>query len=243
MTDGKKYIPLFMDMESRFHIPAQFLYALAGRESRWNAHDVAGIHGAPTADDIKHHAVGLFQITKGVVKDYNTTHDTSYTKSGMLDPRVNATIAAWYLSEKVIPKFQVEWNNAKQIAIIAQAWNSGPYATKRIVDALGNQTVTVDAVKKLAEHIVKSGKEFDGRPAVDYKWLAGRNTNWAKGVARDTIRAFSNVNFTVPVQAGQNQLVKPRSRRSTLAKVNPVRLLSWLILDLLPVFLRWLLRR
>ncbi len=202
MTRGAKFIPLFVDMESEFRVPAQYLYALAGRESRWNPRKVASIKGEATPAEVRGHAVGLFQITRKVVSGFNEAHGTDYRKRDMLDGKLNARVAAWQLGVRVIPRFLPDWTSARDIAILTQAWNSGPGGTRRVLDSLAVGS-TVDDIKKAAQRIVAAGVEFSGLQSNAYRYLAKRKTKWAKGVARATLQAFADPNFTEPVQASR----------------------------------------
>lgn len=198
MTAGKKFVPLFLELDAKYKIPAQFLYALAGRESRWNPRKVAKVKGEATAEQIRRRAVGLFQITKGVVTDYNETHGTAFTKRDMLDAGRNAEVGAWYLATRVLPRFDVAWGDGRTIALLAQAWNSGPGGTRRVLDSLDVQRPTVDDVRAAAQRIVAAGVPFAGLQPKAYRWLAERKTKWVKGVARDTLKAFADPNFHEP---------------------------------------------
>ena len=203
MTRGAKFIPLFVDMESEFGVPAQYLYALAGRESRWNPRKVASIKGEATLAEVRGHAVGLFQITRKVVSGYNEAHGTDYRKRDMRDAKLNARVAAWQLG-KELRRFPTDWASARDIAILTQAWNSGPGGVRRVLDSSAMSALpephTVDDVKLVAQQIVKAGVVFAGLQAKAYRFLAKRKTKWAKGVARATLQAFADPNFTEPVR-------------------------------------------
>jgi soluble lytic murein transglycosylase-like protein len=203
---GARYIPLFVDLESEFGTPAQYLYALAGRESRWNPRKVATIKGEATPAEVRGHAVGLFQLTRKVVTGYNEKHGTNYRKRDMLDAQLNARVAAWYLASPQLTRFATDWKDAREVAVVTQAWNSGPGASWRVLDTLRTRGVdrpTVDEIKAVAQQVVKRGVEFAGLQSRLYRYLAKRKTKWAKGVARATLQAFADPNFTEPVQASR----------------------------------------
>jgi soluble lytic murein transglycosylase-like protein len=199
---GARWIPLFIDLEAESKVPAQFLYALAGRESRWNPRKVRGVKGEATGEQVRGRAVGLFQLTRKVVTGYNEVHGTSYGKRDMLDGPRNARVAAWYLSKRIVPRFPTDWRSARDIALLAQAYNSGPGGTRRVLDSLPSGA-TVDDVRAAAKGIVAAGAEFAGLQAKAYRHLAARKTKWAKGVARAALAAFADPNFTRPAQAGR----------------------------------------
>lgn len=201
MTRGAKFIPLFVDLDSEYGVPAQFLYALAGRESRWNPRKVRGLKREGTAKEVRHRAVGLMQITKGVVDGYNKVHGTTLRKRDMLNAKTNATLAAWYISRRVLPRMSVDWKDARSIALIAQAWNSGPGGTVRILKLLGLSRPTVDDVRAAAQKVMAAGEPLDGLAADKFIWLAVRKTKWVKAVARDTLKAFADPSFTRPPAA------------------------------------------
>ena len=119
-------------------------------------------------------------------------------KKDMLDGKLNATVAAWYLATFVLPDLPVDWSSPREIALLTQAWNSGPGATKRVLASLPMERPTVDDVRKAAQRIRQLGVDFRGLSAEKYKWLAIRKTKWAKGVARATLDAMANANFTKP---------------------------------------------
>ncbi len=212
MTRGARYIPLFIDLESEYDVPAQFLYALAGRESRWKPRKVASIKGEATPAEVRGHAVGLFQLTRKVVAGYNAAHATSYRKRDMLDGPRNARVAAWQLGRRVIPRFSADWTSARDIAILTQAWNSGPGGARRVLDSLP-VTATVDDIKAAAQRIVARGDEFSGLAAKAYRYLASRKTKWAKATARDTLKAFADPSFTKPRAARWPGLIYSWLRR------------------------------
>ncbi len=193
---GSKYIPLFIRAEKETGIPAPYLYALAGRESRWNPRKVAGVPGDGTAEQAKRAAVGLFQITRPTLGDYNRAHDSDHSKVDMFDPGLNTKVGAWYLSKIVYPLLPIDWSSTRQIALFTFLWNSGPYGGIRLVESLGSKP-TVDDVRKLAQQIVKKGIRFKGLKADSYKWFAKRNTKWVKSVASDTAKAMAMPDFTV----------------------------------------------
>lgn len=189
MKGGRKWLPMFEKLEAEFGVPARYMLALAGRESRWNPRKVSGIKGEATPAEIKLHAVGLLQITRKVVDGYNAAHKTSWRKRDMLRPELNARVAAWQL-ERILRVIPTDWNSARSIAVLTQAWNSGWGASRRILAALlvaGHASPTVDDVKKFAQGIIAGGKRFEGLQAKSYRYLASRKTGWAKATARDML--------------------------------------------------------
>ncbi len=196
MSNGSEFVTLFQSAAgANPPIPWQYLYALAGRESRWNPRKVAGIHAAGpfSPSDLERHAVGLFQITKPVVKHFNKVFGTEHRKPDMLNPALNTRIAAWYLRHTVYRVMSIDWNNPREVALFTQAWNSGPYATTRVLTLLDDVRPlvppTVDDVRERAIAIVAAGEPVLGLKAKSYRWLAQRETKWAKSVARDYARA------------------------------------------------------
>lgn len=199
---GAKYIPLFLELQESTGVPAEFLWALAGRESRWNPRKVRGVKGEATGAEIRGRAVGLLQLTRKVVQGYNKEHGTTYRKADMLDARRNATVGAWYLTTW-LPRFEPNWRDPRDVALIAQAWNSGPGGTRRVLDSLPMPKPTVDDVRRKAQEIVALGVPFKGLAASKYRFLAERKTKWVKSVAADTAKAFADPNFAKPPAPAQ----------------------------------------
>ena len=203
MQAGRKYIPMFVQLEADTNVPAQYLYALARRESRFCPTKIAHVRGCPknpTDAQVRQRAVGLFQLTKKVVTGYNEAHETAHTKRDMLDAALNARVAAWYLERRIVKRFAHDWRSARDVAIITQAWNSGPGGTRRVLDSLP-VTSTVDDIKRAAQRILARGEEFSGLAAKAYRHIANRKTGWAKGVASDTLKNFGDPSFTEPQKA------------------------------------------
>ena len=46
-------------------------------------------------------AVGLYQITSIVLKDYNIINKTNYTKQDLFNPSINKNIALWYINKRI----------------------------------------------------------------------------------------------------------------------------------------------
>lgn len=193
------YLALFRDAETRYGIPWQYLASLSYGESRWCPTKIAGVKGCPDSpsdEQVAKHAVGLFQITRGVVKDYNSAHGVSFHKRDMLDAARNTDVAAWDLSRRIYPMFMIEWGSERQVAMFTQAWNSGPYAFVRVFRSLANPSVsTVDDIKLRAQQIYAAGQPFEDLPADKYKWLAMRNTKWAKRVALRYMKSLDSPDF------------------------------------------------
>ena len=169
-------------------IPWQYLYALAGRESRWNPRKAAGVKGEPTAAQIRRRAVGLFQLTRGTITDYNNAHDTSWTKADTLDAALNTEIGSWYLQHVVEKQVPTDWSDERRVALFTQAWNSGPYAAPRILESLP-ASATVDDVREAAREIMRRGRPFRGLKPKSYRWFAQRKTTWVKATAADYMKA------------------------------------------------------
>lgn len=199
--NGRRFIPLFIEAGERVGVPPAYLYALAGRESRWEPRKVAGLKGPRPDADATKGAAGLLQITGPVLKDYNREHGTTWRKRDMFNPELNVAVGAWYLGDVVLPLFgkrdAVHWDSPGWVATFTYLWNAGPYAGIRLYDELvkRGQRPTVDAVRALARAVVKGGGTFAGLPADKYHWFAARPTRWALSVARDYMRARARPDF------------------------------------------------
>ena len=88
-------------------------------ESNWK-HNVRSHKGA----------VGLCQITKPCLKDFNRYNKTRYTMSDVVNPQVNMRIAYWYLNER-IPQMLRARGYVVTVENVLVAYNAGISNLKR----------------------------------------------------------------------------------------------------------------
>jgi hypothetical protein len=92
------------------------------------------------------HAIGLFQITPVVLKEYNQFHHTNYKSNDLYDTRLNTQIASWYLNKR-IPAMLRAYKKPVTTRNIIVAYNAGisyvvknkplPSITKRYLKKYG----------------------------------------------------------------------------------------------------------
>jgi hypothetical protein len=81
--------------------------------------------GRNVASDIKsEHAVGLFQITPVVLKEFNQFNKTSYTSKDLFDTALNTKVAGWYLNVR-IPQMLRAYKKPVTVRNILIAYNAG----------------------------------------------------------------------------------------------------------------------
>lgn len=103
-------------------IPVYYLRALAKYESDSNPRSANYGQG-----------VGLLQVVESVRTEYNERNGTSYTKTDLLDPWINAAIACSLLTRiknyyavnyrRAFPR--ASWNDRRFVEVITLAWNAG----------------------------------------------------------------------------------------------------------------------
>lgn len=102
-------------------IPVAYLRALAKHESSFNATNAQGA------------AWGLLQVTEVVRRDYNRRRGTSIARTQLLDARVNARIACYFLAH-IATRFgalhgrafpRPDWRDSRFAALVTYAWNAG----------------------------------------------------------------------------------------------------------------------
>lgn len=101
-------------------IPTTFMKALAQRESNFNPRNASGP------------AWGLMQITEVVRNSFNQRFGTGYSRSDLLDPRVNVRMAGDLLRRIVTaynqhpaPNMKEDWSNPEYVKLVLAGWNSG----------------------------------------------------------------------------------------------------------------------
>lgn len=150
-------------------IPVEFLRALGVSESDLSPRQVTGA------------AVGLLQITPGLLKDYNTQHGTNYDRASLFDVETNIKIAVWEL-EMIVSQYAKnhphtlvgEWGDPRWVALVVQGWNKGwsqgggvqRIAAKLEAAGIPREQVTVDAVQEVAElaHMHTAIADANGPP-------------------------------------------------------------------------------
>lgn len=70
------------------------------------------------------HAIGIFQITPILLKEYNFLHSTSYTRKDLFDKSLNYNIANWYLNVR-IPQMLKANKKPVNVRSVLIAYNAG----------------------------------------------------------------------------------------------------------------------
>lgn len=102
-------------------LPVPYLRALALHESDMRARLTDGP------------AWGLLQVMEVVREDFNRRERRNFTRSDLLDPAVNVTIAASllaliaksYAANHTSPNLQPNWRNPQFVALLTFGWNAG----------------------------------------------------------------------------------------------------------------------
>lgn len=89
------------------------MFAVAERESNWNPLALGAIG-----------EIGIFQLTAGVVDDFNRFHGTSNRGLDIYDPYINAVIAAWYLYDE-LPRLIKAGGKPVTVGNVLMAYNGG----------------------------------------------------------------------------------------------------------------------
>lgn len=156
-------------------LPVAYLRSLAKKESGLN----------PASKGVS--AWGLLQITEVVRRDYNTRHNTGWTRNDLLDPAVCTMIGADLLRRIVdaygsnhgrIGNMGEDWDNQRFVELVTFGWNAG-YSqgggVQKVVKYLSQQgatSVTIDTVRA-AVHAAGAADTLDRDDKV----------SWCKGVA------------------------------------------------------------
>lgn len=109
-----QYILVVQGVENRYLTKKRLLHAVAERESGWRPWVIGGVG-----------EVGLFQITSGVLDDFNRAHQTVNTGQDLLDPYINTVIGAWYLYEE-LPRIIRYGGMPVTVGNVLMAYNGGP---------------------------------------------------------------------------------------------------------------------
>ena len=78
----------------------------------------------PLAYNPKTQAIGLYQITPIVLREYNQFNKTNYTKKDVFNPVINEKIARWYLFVR-IPQMLKYYKKEVNLRNIIIAYNAG----------------------------------------------------------------------------------------------------------------------
>lgn len=130
---GRVHLPLCRRFDGVFErrrggIPLEYLRALATGESEMRA-------GAQDG-----HGFGLFQLGDDVLAAYDQAHGTRHERDDLLDPEVNAAVAAWQLGELAArldryraesPNLAVDWDNPRFIELLTGAWAGAASSRRR----------------------------------------------------------------------------------------------------------------
>ena len=69
-------------------------------------------------------AVGLYQIMPCVLQEYNSFNKTNYSRADLFNPKINETIARWYLIKR-IPQMLKHYGKAITTTNCIIAYNAG----------------------------------------------------------------------------------------------------------------------
>ena len=78
----------------------------------------------PLVYNPKTQAIGLYQITPIVLKEYNQFNKTNYTQKDLINPVINEKIARWYLFVR-IPQMLKYYKKEVNLRNILVAYNAG----------------------------------------------------------------------------------------------------------------------
>lgn len=90
------------------------------------------------------HAIGLFQITPILLKEYNSFHNSTYTRNDLFNLSLNRTIADWYLNVR-IPQMLRAYRKPVTIRSVLIAYNAG---VSYVVNEKALPSVTVRYLRK-----------------------------------------------------------------------------------------------
>jgi len=194
---------LFAEMAAG--IPPGYLSALAQNESSFDPKAVTG------------HAVGLFQITPVVLKDYNASHGTNHARADLFDPVLNTRIALEHIHRIVdlystIPALRPDWASRRWLELLTLGWNAGHSAVAKVVRQMKQAGVppertTIDTVHAAAVAIRYPGHLADEKHVrfarkVVAAYLPGGPAQETAGVAeRRPGRAGTAVAILAPLGA------------------------------------------
>lgn len=80
--------------------------------------------GNPLAYNHQDGAIGLYQITPVVLKEYNAYHAQKFTRNNLYSAHINFAIASWYMRVR-IPQMLVAYNLPLTTTNKIIAWNAG----------------------------------------------------------------------------------------------------------------------
>ncbi len=90
------------------------------------------------------HAIGIFQITPIVLKEYNSFHNKNYTRKDLFNTSLNRTIAHWYLNVR-IPQMLRAYKKPVTVRNILISYNCGVFY---VVSGKALPSVTVRYLRK-----------------------------------------------------------------------------------------------
>jgi soluble lytic murein transglycosylase len=109
----RAYGPLVDRLESRYQIPAEFVYGIMRQESRYKP-------SAVSARD----AIGALQMIPQTAILCGEQMGTPYNALTFMDPRIGFPFSAFYMA-----KHQTKWNG--QLLLVAASYNAGPSPVAR----------------------------------------------------------------------------------------------------------------
>ena len=81
-------------------------------------------HGNPHAYNRRSGAVGLYQITPVVLKEYNAVKKTRLTMRNLYRAETNRAVATWYLTER-IPQMLRHFHKPLNVETLLTCYNAG----------------------------------------------------------------------------------------------------------------------
>ena len=153
-------------------IPVEYLRVLSWYESSHKEHNREGA------------AWGLLEVTPVVMADFNKRYSTSYTMNDVAeDVSLNVRMACETLRRVIkvyglteISALKESWGNWNWLVLLTMGWNSG-YSTQGGLAKVAKYLM-VKGIPIVPENIRKYAVEAGGS-----KWLAERETTWARKVA------------------------------------------------------------
>jgi len=164
-------------MGEHFGVPPALILSFIDMESGGNPQSVSSTG-----------AVGLMQLTGGVLKSYNERNGLNVTKQDtMTDPELNMRIGVEYI-KRIALLYQKynglspKWDNKTYIHLIAMGYNAGPSAqggvsyvlTQLAKSGIGKERWTLETILKAAQKLPSSQTFYRN---------ATRSATWYKGVA------------------------------------------------------------
>jgi hypothetical protein len=188
-------------------IPTSYLAAVAQNESSFNPKAVTG------------HAVGLFQITPVVLKDYNAQHGTACTRADLFDPLLNTRIAVEHIHHIIdlyskIPALKPDWASRRWVELLTLGWNAGHSAVARVVEHMKQAGVPPERTTIDTVHQAAVAMQYPGHLADE------KHVRFARHV---TATYFRHANDQ---EAGGTATASGSAARTTLALLAPIGLLA-----------------